>query len=113
MWSRTPLQGNCLMLARSALSGDWIDTCLFEFEERRAVMLGARVVVGWSPTRMGLAGVLSEQGYTVRGATQHMCCEYRAPPYCPCWGRCTRASQKSSMPLTAEKKASNATGLVT
>lgn len=36
-------------------------------------VLGARVVGGLEPYAQGLAGVLSEQGYTVSGATQHIC----------------------------------------
>ena len=36
-------------------------------------VLGARVVGGLEPYAQGLADVLLEQGYTVSGATQHMC----------------------------------------
>ena len=36
-------------------------------------VIGARVVGALEFYAPGLAGVLSEQGYTVSGATQHMC----------------------------------------
>ena len=91
------------------------DCCVLDIARTNDARLDLRPGSGdRSPSARRRGVALTVNGQQV----QHEQCRPTAPvliygPYGPSGGRWTRASQKSSMPLTAARKASNATGLVT